>query len=190
MDASKGGGDAFRRAGCIPPIRPLRLPDARMAAPPASARDGASVTFRTGLHPVVLGSGAGFAAFVLLAGSLLVLHNDLDPTTTGLVVGGTLALAIVGTLPSWFRWRSGSLAIVDGRFVARVGLWPLRRVDMPLREIGEVDVETSTIGRWLGYGRIHVTSREGLVETFAHVADAGGLRVALLDGDRGGRRRR
>ncbi len=154
-----------------------------------SSTNGEREVFRTRLHPVVLGGALGFAAFLALAGALIVLHNDLTPTTNGLVALGTLALAIVGMVPSWLRWRTSLFAVTDARLKARVGLVPPRRVEIPLGGIEGVDVEETFLGRRLGYGRVLVAGRDGRIETFAPVASAAELRAALLAGGRGGRRR-
>jgi len=161
-----------------------------MASREESSADDEREVFRTRLHPVMLGGAAGFAAFIALAGALIVLHNDLTPAGNGLVVLGTLAVAVAGMVPSWLRWRTSLFAVTDGRLRARVGLVPARRVEIPLGGIEGVDVEETFLGRRLGYGRVLVAGRDGTIETFAPVASAAELRAALLTAaGRGGRRR-
>ena len=79
--------------------------------------------------------------------------------------------------------------MTDGRLVARFGLLPVRRVDVPLDAIQDVDVEQTFLGRLLGYGRVYVTARDEGVDTLGPVPAPAELRAALLRGRAGGRRR-
>src|SRR2546428_363530 len=49
------------------------------------------VVFRTRLHPIVFSNAVGFAAFVIFAATMVILHNDLAPATVRLVSLGAAA---------------------------------------------------------------------------------------------------
>src|SRR2546429_8521195 len=82
---------------------------------------GGGVVSRPRLHPVIFGNALGFAAFVIFAATMIILHNELAPATVRLVCLGAAALAALGFVSPMVTWRTSEFAVTDRRGMINTG---------------------------------------------------------------------
>src|SRR5262249_39741437 len=92
------------------PFRGLRILErAGMGPIDAPLEPGEQVVFRTGLHPMAFTGALTLALFVALVVMLLIRHNELPPPTEIQIALVGLAVAVIGAIPSFLRWRNTEL---------------------------------------------------------------------------------
>jgi uncharacterized membrane protein YdbT with pleckstrin-like domain len=139
---------------------------------------GEQVVFRTRFHPVVLGSTALFAAFVVGVTVLIVARNELAAETVGLLWLAAAVIAVAALTPPWVRWRTSEFAVTDRRVVAKVGVVRVHALELPLAR-AEIEVEPTFAGRLFGYGTLEIREGGGTGEAFPRVSRPDALREAL-----------
>jgi hypothetical protein len=75
-------------------------------------------------------------------------------TCSGLV----LALALLGTIIVTLRYINSDFYLTNQRVILVRGGGRRRSLDIPMRHIDSVSVETSSLGRLLGYGQVWIMS--------------------------------
>ena len=140
---------------------------------------GERVVFRTRLHPVIFGNALGFAAFVIFAATMIILHNELAPSTVRLVCLGAAAVAALGFVAPAVTWRTSEFALTDRRLVIKEGLFRAHTVELVNPKPDEIDVAPTFPGRLLGYATLHLPETDGTPRVFARVARADALRDAV-----------
>jgi uncharacterized membrane protein YdbT with pleckstrin-like domain len=138
------------------------------------------VVFRTRLHPVIFGNAVGFAAFVIFAATMIILHNDLAPATVRLVCLVTAAIAALGFVSPLVSWRTSEFAVTDRRVMIKVGLLSVHTVELLNPKVEAIGVDQTLAGRLLGYGTLRITGTGGTVEAFPRVARPDALRDAVM----------
>ena len=138
------------------------------------------VVFRTRLHPVIFGNAVGFAAFVIFAAAMIILHNDLASDTVRLVCLGAAALAALGFVSPLVTWRTSEFAVTDRRVMIKVGLLSVHTVELLNPKVEAIGVDQTRRGRLFGYGTLRITVTGGIVEDFPRVARPAALRAAVI----------
>ena len=140
---------------------------------------GERVVFRTRLHPVIFGNALGFAAFVIFAATMIILHNELAPSTVRLVCLGAAAVAALGFVAPAVTWRTSEFALTDRRLVIKEGVFRAHTVELVNPKPDEIGVAPTFPGRLLGYATVHLPETDGTPRVFARVARADALRDAV-----------
>lgn len=152
-----------------------------MRAPAVDPEADDEVVFRTRLHPMVLGSTVGFAAFVVFVVALIVTRNELPAATVARLWAAGVVVILLALAPPLARWWTSEFAVTRRRLLVRVGLVRGPRLAVPLGEIEELEVEEPTLaGRLLGYATLRVVPARGPEEVFPRVAAAQALHDALV----------
>ncbi len=113
-------------------------------------------------HPVHFAGAAWWVAFVVLAATLLIRHNDLSVAAEWDVVGGGLLAAIAGLVgPAWRWWRT-SIVLEGSRLRWESGVWRPTVVEIDLARAREVAPNESWPGRLLGYATTQVVDEGGV----------------------------
>jgi uncharacterized membrane protein YdbT with pleckstrin-like domain len=139
--------------------------------------------FRTRLHPVVLAGTAGFAAFVVLATTLIIVRNELSTRTIVLLCAASALIVVVSFASPILRWRTSEFAVTTRRLRVRLGIREKVRLEMPLAAVKEVRVERPFVGRVLDYGTVRIVGG-GVADVFARVAEPEALRDAISSATR------
>ena len=151
-----------------------------MRAPAVDHETDEEIVFRTRLHPMVLGSTLGFAAFVVGVVALIVARNELPPPTVARLWAAGGVVILLALAPPLARWWTSEFAVTRRRLLVRVGLLRGPRLAVPIGEIEEIEVEPTFGGRLLGYGTLRVVPARGREEIFPRVAAAQALHDALV----------
>ena len=146
-----------------------------MSTPPtgieASLIDGEAVEYRTAKHWMAPVADSKWAIFLLL-GALLIawLAPENNGAITGFLadaMGFVKVLLLIGGIGSIVynvvAWRTASYTVTSRRVLGRDGLIRRRSTDTMLASINDVRLETSVLGRCLGYGDIKIISSSGRV---------------------------
>ena len=139
---------------------------------------GEQVVFRTRLHPVIFGSTAVFAGFVVGVTALIVARNDLPAESARLLWLAATLIIVVSFIPPWVRWRASEFAVTDRRVVAKLGLLRVHTLELPLPRV-EIDVEPTFAGRLFGYGTLQIGDGGGGGEVFPRVSRADAMCQAV-----------
>src|SRR3989442_337254 len=102
------------------------------------------------------GTALGFAAFVIFAATMIILHNELAPSTVRLVCLGAAAVAALGFVAPAVTWRTSEFALTDRRLVIKEGLFRAHTVELVNPKPDEIDVAPTFPGRLLGYATLHL----------------------------------
>jgi len=105
------------------------------------------VVFRTRLHPVIFGNALGFAAFVIFAATMIILHNELAPSTVRLVCLGAAAVAALGFVAPAVMWRTSEFALTDRRLVIKEASSRAHTVELVNPKPDEIGVAPTFPGR-------------------------------------------
>jgi hypothetical protein len=150
-----------------------------MAKTTRSSPQPGGPVFRTGLHPASCAGAWTLAGFVLFIGTLIVRHNELAGSTDARILGGSLALAAAALVGPLLRLRRSELVLTPSHLRVHLQTWRERVVEVPLREIREIEVNSSLVGRRLDFGTVMVVRADGDVVAVSHVHRATALRDAL-----------
>jgi uncharacterized membrane protein YdbT with pleckstrin-like domain len=141
---------------------------------------GEEVVFRTRLHPVILSGTVVFAAFVLLATTLIIRHNDLPPETDRRIALVGALIAAASLVPPLLRWRTSQFAVTNRRLLVKVGLLSVHTLEVLTSKVESIGVDQTMAGRLLDYGTLRVTGMGGSAEAFPLVAAPLALRDAVV----------
>jgi membrane protein YdbS with pleckstrin-like domain len=137
-----------------------------------------TVVHRARFHPMVFSGAVTFALSVIGIVALIVHRNDLPPATVRQLWLVGVALALLGFVTPYLRWRAAEFVVTSRRLVIRTGWRAAHAFDVPLARLEGLDVASPFVGRRLGYGTVRIASPRG-VETFQRVADPEALRDAV-----------
>ena len=140
---------------------------------------GEQVVFRTRQHPAVLASSVTFALSVLGIVALLVVRNELSTQTITLLWVIGVAIALGSLVLPVLRWRASTFVVTDRRVLVRLGVLRPHRCEVALGRVEAIEVARGLAGGVLGYGRLRIGERGGMVEEFDRVADPERLRDAV-----------
>jgi len=104
----------------------------------------------------------------------------LNPTTVSPMFDfATLSLILpemaAGTgllLVVWAAYRKSNITLTDRRLIFRTGLFSRVKGEAPLESVEAITLSEPTLGRFLGYGTVTVTSQGGLQFPLSHIAAA------------------
>jgi len=138
---------------------------------------GEKVTYRGGLHWIVLASRVSIAVILVLVGvALLVAGGSAKETESRdlAMSAGALAIFIAATylLVAILRWRAAEFAVTNKRVIFKVGVLKRRTQEMFLEKIESVSVDEGVLGRALDYGTIAIRGTGGTLEPFRNISHA------------------
>lgn len=171
---------AGREKGKPPSHLSKRLPFGIAARRMERAQQGtttASVHARP--HPVYFAGAAGWVAFVALAATLVIRHNDLTAAGDWSVVGWGCVAAIAGVVGPVVRWLRTSIELdADGARCTTGIVWR-STLDVALDHARELSVEQSYVGRHLGYGHLRIVDGAGTEHVLPPVGNVGAWQAAV-----------
>ncbi len=138
---------------------------------------GEHVTYRGGLHWIVLVAPVSIAVVLVLFGvALLVAGGSAkEPDLRELAYSaGALAIlaAAIYLLVAILEWRAAEFAVTNKRVIFKVGVLKRRTQEMFLEKIESVNVDEGLAGRALGYGTILIRGTGGTLEPFRNISHA------------------
>jgi uncharacterized membrane protein YdbT with pleckstrin-like domain len=95
----------------------------------------------------------------------------VDRTTTEVVCGVIVLVAVAFLVRAWIRVRSTELAITNQRVIAKFGFVQRHTVEINLAKVEALRVDQGVLGRILNFGTIHITGSGGSVEPIPQIAD-------------------
>ncbi len=136
---------------------------------------GETVEYQTTKHWMAPVADSKWAILLLLGALLLAwLAPENNGAITGFLadaMGFVKVLLLIGGIGSIVynivAWRTAAYTVTNRRVLGRDGLLRRRSTDTMLASINDVQLETSVIGRSLGYGDITIVSSSGRVGTDA-----------------------
>jgi uncharacterized membrane protein YdbT with pleckstrin-like domain len=138
---------------------------------------GEKVTYRGGLHWIVLVAPVSIAVIVVLFGvAMLVAGGSAKEADLRKLAYSAGALAIfiaaIYLLVAILHWRAAEFAVTNKRVIFKVGVLKRRTQEMFLEKIESVNVDEGMLGRALGYGTIAIRGTGGTLEPFRNIAHA------------------
>ena len=138
---------------------------------------GEKVTYRGGLHWIVLASPVSITVILVLVGvTLLVAGGSAKETELRdlAMSAGALAIFTAATylLVAILRWRAAEFAVTNKRVIFKVGVLIRRTQEMFLEKIESVSVDEGVLGRALDYGTIAIRGTGGTLEPFRNISHA------------------
>jgi uncharacterized membrane protein YdbT with pleckstrin-like domain len=82
-----------------------------------------------------------------------------------------MGIGLIFLLAGYLRRRTSIFTVGDGQISIKVGVFSTRDIVILARQVGDVSVSRSLLGRMLGYGTVVVTGVGGSVEVFAEIED-------------------
>lgn len=136
-------------------------PGDALAADSTTPTSGAEVLIRTAPSKNLVLAAFGFAAVVVLVGSVVLAAASIDPRV-GRV--GSLAMLCVATAPiagAFLSTRRREYVVTTDRVYVRVGLWRPGVTELPLEAVEEITFHRSGWGRIASVGtvRFHGAAR-------------------------------
>ena len=136
---------------------------------------GETVEYETAKHWMAPVADSKWAVLLLLGALLLAwLAPENNGAITGFLadaMGFVKVLLLIGGIGSIaynvVAWRTAHYSVTNRRVLGRDGLIRRRSTDTMLSSINDVQLETSVLGRSLGYGDIKILSSSGRVGTDA-----------------------
>ncbi|MGD0229091.1 MAG: PH domain-containing protein [Syntrophorhabdales bacterium] len=139
-----------------------------------NTRNGETIVHRERLHPVML---AGPATLMIFAG--------LSIGRKGVTAVILLALATIWGIFSSISLERSEIVLTRGRLLVRIGFPWQRSYDFPLEDIESVHVYQPSLGRFLDFGKITVTGKNGKRRAFRMVRSPIGLTERIYECARG-----
>ena len=138
---------------------------------------GENVTYRGGLHWIVLVAPASIALIAVLFGvAVLVAGGSAKETDLRELAMSAGALAIfiaaIYLLAAILHWRAAEFAVTNKRVIFKVGVLKRRTQEMFLEKIESVGVNEGLLGRALDYGTIAIRGTGGTLEPFRNISHA------------------
>ena len=132
---------------------------------------GETVEYQTTKHWMAPVADSKWAILLLLGALLLAwLAPENNGAITGFLadaMGFVKVLLLIGGIGSIayniVAWRTASYTVTNRRVLGRDGLLRRRSTDTMLASINDVQLDTSVLGRSLGYGDIKIMSSSGRV---------------------------
>ena len=135
-------------------------------------------------HPIYFAGTAGWVAFVALATTLVIRHNELKPATNWAVVGWGALAAISGVVGPVLRWLRTSIEIDAAGARCTTGIVWRSSLDVPLDDVREMSVEQSYVARRLGYGYLRILDDAGTTHVLPPIGDVATWRAAIARRER------
>jgi uncharacterized membrane protein YdbT with pleckstrin-like domain len=138
---------------------------------------GENVTYRGGLHWIVLVAPASIAVIVVLFGVAMLVAGG-SAKEAGLrelaYSAGALAIfiAAIYLLVAILHWRAAEFAVTNKRVIFKVGVLKRRTQEMFLEKIESVNVDEGLLGRALDYGTVAIRGTGGTLEPFRNISHA------------------
>jgi len=135
-------------------------------------------------HPIYFAGTACWVAFVALATTLVIRHNDLQPSANWAAVGWGVLAALSGVVGPLLRWLRTTVEL-DGRAArCTTGILHRSTVEVPLDGARETSIDQSYVGRTLGYGHVRIVDGTGTAHVMPPVGNVSAWRAALSRRDR------
>jgi uncharacterized membrane protein YdbT with pleckstrin-like domain len=138
---------------------------------------GEKVTYRGGLHWIVLVAPISIAVVIVLFGvAMLVAGGSAKETDLRELAYSAGALAIlvaaIYLLVAILEWRAAEFAVTNKRVIFKVGVLKRRTQEMFLEKIESVNVDEGLLGRALDYGTVAIRGTGGTLEPFRNISHA------------------
>jgi uncharacterized membrane protein YdbT with pleckstrin-like domain len=130
--------------------------------------------------PMVMGVFCALPGLVRIA-VWLVMEDGLKPSPSSVFALVMLAIAGLLWLGSWLRYLAASFVITSHQVILQQGVMKHKRMEIPLEEIGSVDIFQGLAGEVLGYGSIVVQGPRGKGERFTVVPDPIDFRQKIME---------
>jgi membrane protein YdbS with pleckstrin-like domain len=138
-----------------------------------------SASVRARPHPVYFAGAAGWVAFVALATTLVILHNELSPAQNWAALGWGVLAASSGVVGPAMRWLRTSIELdADGARWTTGILWR-STIDVTYEDMREMAIEQGRLGRQLGYAYVHIVDDAGTTHVLPPVGDVAVWRAAV-----------
>jgi Bacterial PH domain/Short C-terminal domain len=156
---------------------------------------GETVEYETSKHWMAPVADSKWAILLLLGALLLAwLAPENNGAITGFLadaMGFVKVVLLIGGIGSIvynvIAWRTAAYSVTSRRVLGRDGLIRRRTTDTMLASINDVQVETSVLGRSLGYGDIKIMSSSGRVgaDAFTSVQHVEEFKQHVMDAKEG-----
>ncbi len=176
---------AGREKGKPPSQLSKRLPFGIAARRMERAQQGTATSpERARPHPVYFAGAAGWVAFVAVATTLVIRHNDLSAAGDWRVVGWGCVAALAGVVGPVVRWLRTSIELDADGVRCTTGIVWRSTVDVALDEVRELSIEQSYVGRLLGYGQLRIVDGAGIEHVLPPVGNVAVWQAAVARRDR------
>jgi membrane protein YdbS with pleckstrin-like domain len=130
-------------------------------------------------HPVHFAGAVGFAAFVGLVVVLLIKHNDLPRSVDWQILACGVLVAIGGFVGPVVRWTRARFELSAEHLRWTLGVVRPDRLDAPLADLRDLELEQGLLGRAFGYGTVRLVDADGRERVFAPLGHVEALKQAV-----------
>jgi uncharacterized membrane protein YdbT with pleckstrin-like domain len=141
-------------------------------------------------HPIYFAGAVGWVAFVALATTLVIRHNELSPAANWTAAAWGVVAAASGVVGPALRWLRTSIELDAAGARCTTGIVWRSTVEVAHEVMREMSIEQSYLGRQLGYAYVHIVDGAGTTHVLPPVADVAAWRAAVARRERPGASRR